>query len=46
MANVIIPNQEIREVFVQHIREWFNQIVANNRASIDKINQGFLEGKA
>ena len=34
----IIPNQEIRE--------WFNQIVANNRASIDKINQGFLEGKA
>lgn len=43
---LIIPNQEIREVFVQHIREWFNQIVANNRASIDKINQGFLEGKA
>lgn len=35
---LIIPNQESRE--------WFNQIVANNRASIDKINQGFLEGKA
>lgn len=35
---LIIPNQEIRE--------WFNQIVANNRASIDRINQGFLEGKA
>ena len=35
---LIIPNQEIRE--------WFNQSVANNRASIDKINQGFLEGKA
>lgn len=35
---LIIPNREIRE--------WFNQIVANNRASIDKINQGFLEGKA
>ena len=35
---LIIPNQEIRE--------WFNQIVANNRASIDKSNQGFLEGKA
>lgn len=42
---LIIPNQEIREVFVQQIREWFNQIVANNRASIDKINQGFLEGE-
>ena len=43
---LIIPNQEVREVFVLQIREWFNQIVANNRASIDKINQGFLEGKA
>lgn len=43
---LIIPNQEVREVFVLKIREWFNQIVANNRASIDKINQGFLEGKA
>ena len=43
---LIIPNQEVREVFVLQIREWFNQIVANNRASTDKINQGFLEGEA
>lgn len=42
---LIIPNQEVREVFVLQIREWFNQIVANNRASTDKINQGFLEGE-
>ena len=42
---LIIPNQEVREVFVLKIREWFNQIVANNRASTDKINQGFLEGE-
>ena len=43
---LIIPNQEVREVFVLKIREWFNQIVANNRASTNKINQGFLEGEA
>ena len=43
---LIIPNQEVREVFVLKIREWFNQIVANNRASTDKINQRFLEGEA
>ena len=43
---LIIPNQEVREVFVLQIREWFNQIVANNRASTDKMNQGFLEGEA
>ena len=42
---LIIPNQEVREVFVLQIREWFNQTVANNRASTDKINQGFLEGE-
>ena len=42
---LIIPNQEVREVFVLQIREWFNQIVANNRASTDKINQAFLEGE-
>ena len=42
---LIIPNQEVREVFVLKIREWFNQIVANNRASTNKINQGFLEGE-
>ena len=42
---LIIPNQEVREVFVLQIREWFNQIVTNNRASTDKINQGFLEGE-
>ena len=43
---LIIPNQEVREVFVLQIREWFNQTVANNRASTNKINQGFLEGEA
>ena len=42
---LIIPNQEVREVFVLQIREWFNQTVANNRASTNKINQGFLEGE-
>ena len=42
---LIIPKQEVREVFVLQIREWFNQTVANNRASTDKINQGFLEGE-
>lgn len=42
---LIIPNQEVREVFVLQIREWFNQTVANNRASTDKINQGFLDGE-
>ena len=41
-----IPNKEVREVFVLQIREWFDQVVANDKASTQKINGGFLEGKA
>ena len=41
---LIIPNKEVREVFVLQIREWFNRVVVNDRASTEKINRGFLEG--
>ena len=40
---LIIPNKEVREVFVLQISEWFNRVVANDRASTEKINRGFLE---
>ena len=40
---LIIPNKEVREVCVLQIREWFNRVVANDRASTEKINRGFLE---
>ena len=42
---LIIPNKEVREVFVLQIRDWFDRIVTNDRASTEKINRGFLEGK-
>ena len=42
---LLIPNKEVREVFVLQISEWFNRVVANDRASTEKINRGFLEGK-
>lgn len=40
-----IPNKEVREVFVLQIRDWFDRVVASDRASTEKINRGFLEGK-
>lgn len=43
---LVIPNKEVREVFVLQIREWFDRVVAKESASVGKINQGFLEGKA
>ena len=42
---LIIPNKEVREVFVLQINDWFDRIVADSRASVEKINCGFLEGK-
>lgn len=45
MHRLIIPNKEVREVFLLQIRDWFDQVVANDHASTEKINRGFLEGK-
>ena len=42
--SLVIPNREVREVFVLQIREWFVRVLANDRASVEKINRGFLEG--
>lgn len=41
---LVIPNKEVREVFILQIREWFDRVVASDRASTEKINCGFLEG--
>lgn len=45
ICKLIIPNKEVREVFILQIRDWFERIVANEKASTEKINRGFLEGK-
>lgn len=43
--HLVIPNKEVREVFVLQIREWFGRVIAKDRASAEKINRGFLEGR-
>ncbi len=43
---LVIPNKEIREVFVLKIQEWFKTVVDSNQASAEKINQGFLVGNS
>lgn len=45
MYKLIIPNKEVREVFLLQIYDWFDRVVANDSASTEKINRGFLEGK-
>lgn len=46
LYKLVIPNKEVREVFILQIRDWFKRVVANEHASTEKINCGFLEGKA
>ena len=43
--NLVIPNKEVREVFVSQINEWFNGVVKSDSSSTKKIVSGFLEGK-
>lgn len=43
--SLVIPNKEVREVFVSQINEWFIGVVKNDSSSIKKIVSGFLEGK-
>lgn len=42
---LVIPNKEVREVFVSQINEWFNGVVKKDSSSTKKIVTGFLEGK-
>ena len=43
--SLVIPNKEVREVFVSQINEWFNSVVKSDSSSTKKIVSGFLEGK-
>ena len=43
---LVIPNKEVREVFVLQIREWFAQNVANDKAAVDGLYHAFMEGNA
>ena len=43
---LIIPNKEVREVFILQIREWFDRVIVDNKASTEKINRGILEGNS
>lgn len=43
---LIIPNREVREVFVYQIRQWFDQSVAKDVDTVNGLYDGFICGKA
>ena len=43
---LIIPNREVREVFVLQIQEWFAQNIAGDTTVVDGLYRSFTEGDA
>lgn len=43
---LIIPNREVREVFVYQIRQWFDQSVAKDADMVNELYHGLTCGKA
>ena len=43
---LVIPNREVREVFVRQIHEWFKERVASDAKPMRALHQAFLNGDA
>ena len=43
---LVIPNREVREVFVLQIQEWFRERVADDKGAMREFCRAFLKGKA
>ena len=41
---LVIPNREVREVFVSQIQEWFRQTVISDKKPMGALCQAFLDG--
>lgn len=42
---LVIPNREVREVFVLQIQEWFKERIVNDEKPVDELCRAFLEGR-
>lgn len=43
---LVIPNREVREVFILQIKEWFNETIVQNGKPMQAFCQAFLTGNA
>ena len=43
---LVIPNREVREVFVRQINEWFKERVASDTKPMQALHRAFLNGDA
>lgn len=40
---LVIPNKEVREVFILQIQEWFKEVVAKDNDEIRVLSKAILE---
>lgn len=45
-VELIIPNQEIREIFITQIREWFEEQTAGDQRKLNELCMAFQKGDA
>lgn len=45
-CKLIIPNREVREVFILQIQEWFKKTVVQDETPMQAFHQAFLDGNA
>lgn len=43
---LMIPNKEVREVFINQIQKWFSKAVASDSAMLKQLQSDFVQGKA
>ena len=43
---LMIPNKEVKEVFIDQIQQWFDQTVVNDEDRMSSFYQSFAQGKA
>ena len=43
---LVIPNREIKNLFIRQIREWFKESVINDSRKLDKLCEAFLKKDA
>ena len=44
--NLVIPNREVREVFVRQIQEWFRENIISDARPMQALHKAFLSGDA
>ncbi len=45
-TSLVIPNREVREIFIEKIQKWFDEKVVRQKNSVERLCQAFENGNA